>query len=344
MSKPILVLKIGTASITKENGDLDQVTMVEVARQLAKVHSKYNIVLVSSGAVGTGKNFIKNYQGSITEKKAAAAIGNPLLVNKYAQFFAPYEIAIAQSLCERGHFTNKKQFQQLKQTFEELWANDIIPIANENDVVSDLELRFSDNDELATLIALGFGASILLFATSVPGVYDAQNNIIPEIESIDEEVLGLARKEKSTLGLGGMSSKLTFARLATIMGIKTVIFGNRTNDSILKAIRGEHGTICHPHKGSAAARKKWLASGNLVIGKVRVGDKAHKRLSKGAPILASDVKEILADFEKGEIIEILNSDERSFAVARTEIASRDLREDLENKTFKIADTDDLVLL
>ena len=136
MKKPILILKIGTAAITKNDGDLDQVAMVEIARQVAQIHKSYNIIMVSSGAVGNGKNFLKTYEGKITERKAAAAIGNPMLVNKYAQFFSPYEITIAQSLCERHHFSSKVQFGQLKETFQELWRNDIIPIANENDVVT----------------------------------------------------------------------------------------------------------------------------------------------------------------------------------------------------------------
>ena len=126
--KPILILKIGTASITKESGDLDQVAMVDITRQIASIHDKYNVIIVSSGAVGNGRNFLSNYQGNIIERKAAAAIGNPLLINKYTQFFAPYEICIAQSLCERQHFAHPAQFQQLKATFEELWKNGIIPI------------------------------------------------------------------------------------------------------------------------------------------------------------------------------------------------------------------------
>src|SRR5690606_19665027 len=169
----------------------------EVARQVAQIQEKYHIVLVSSGAVAAGKSYLKNYTGTLSDKKAAAAIGNPMLLSKYSQYFAPYGIALAQSLCERHHFSNRNQFLQLKSTYEKLWANNIIPIANENDVVSNLELKFSDNDELATLIAVGFNASLLLFSTSVPGVLDKEGAVIPQLDTLDKNVLLLANKEKS---------------------------------------------------------------------------------------------------------------------------------------------------
>lgn len=100
------------------------------------------------------------------------------------------------------HFSNRNQFLELKRTYEELWSSDIIPIANENDVVSSLELKFSDNDELATLIAAGFGASQILFSTSVPGVLDSSGQVIAELDTSDKKVLLLANKEKSASGLG----------------------------------------------------------------------------------------------------------------------------------------------
>ncbi|MBU2047089.1 MAG: glutamate 5-kinase, partial [Bacteroidetes bacterium] len=162
MKKPILVIKFGSASITTPNHEIDEAVIANVAVQVAELIKIYNIVLVSSGAVAAGKKKLLHYSGSLSEKKAAAAIGNPLLLQTYAHYFAPFGISIAQSLCERHHFSNRNQFLQLQKTYEELWKSNVIPIANENDVVSNLELKFSDNDELATLIAVGFGAELLL--------------------------------------------------------------------------------------------------------------------------------------------------------------------------------------
>jgi glutamate 5-kinase len=266
------------------------------------------------------------------------------LLNKYAQYFAPYGIAIAQSLCERQHFSNRNQFLQLKKTYEDLWANDIVPIANENDVVSNLELKFSDNDELATLIAVGFGATVLLFSTSVPGVLDAEGNVIKEIPIIDKDALALANKEKSALGLGGMISKLTFARLATRMGIKVVIFGIRTHDGILNAIKEETGTLCHPQKISLPARKKWLASGSLVTGSLQIDAGAYKALQQGHSLLAVGVKAIITKFEQGEVFEILDENQMSIAVGRSKVSSDEIAANLKTHKLTIANADDIVLL
>src|SRR5690606_12164662 len=236
MKKPVLVIKFGSASVTSKC-EIDERVILEIARQVSILQSDYNIVLVSSGAVAAGKKFIPRYKGTLEERKAAAAIGNPLLIRKYSTYFKPFHIALAQSLCERHHFSNRNQFLQLKSTYETLWKHNIIPIANENDVVSNKELKFSDNDELATLIAVGFGAEKLLLCTSVSGVLDADGNVIREIKAIDKSALSLARTDKSSVGLGGMTSKLTFARLATQMGIKTVIFSMAEDNAILKAVK-----------------------------------------------------------------------------------------------------------
>lgn len=344
MAKPILVLKFGTASITTPKGELDEIVIKEIARQVALIHKEYNLVIVSSGAVAAGKRFLNNYGGTLNEKKAAASIGNPLLLNTYAKYFAAYGITIAQSLCERHHFSKREQFLQLKRTYEELWDSNIIPIANENDVVSNLELKFSDNDELATLIAAGFGASQVLFSTSVPGVLDAAGQVIPELNTSDKKILLLANKEKSASGLGGMTSKLNFARLANQMGIRVVIFGIRTENGILKALEGKTGTLCLPQKNTLSARKKWLASGSLVRGCVQIDAGACKALQKRGSLLAVGIKAVITDFENGEIIEILDEDNNVLAVAKSGIDSAILAGDTKIKNLEVAHADNIVLL
>ena len=346
MTKPILVIKFGSASITSSNGELDELVLADIARQTASLQFRYNIVIVSSGAVAAGKRFLKKYKGSISERKAAASIGNPLLLNKYAGYFSKYGISIAQSLCERQHFSNRSQFLQLKRTFEELWASDIIPIANENDVVSNLELKFSDNDELATLIAVGFGASMMLFSTSVLGVLDNNNNLITSLNLMNKETLTLAHKHKSEQGLGGMISKLTFARLATRMGIQVVIFGIRQKDGILMALEGKAGTVCIAQECTIPARKKWLASGSLVTGKIKIDAGAVEALMARHSLLSVGVKTIIEKFECGEVIEILNDNLEIIAVARVKLSSDVLSssERQPGSGQELAHSNDIVLL
>jgi len=317
MKKPILVIKFGSAAITTD-GEIDERIVLEIARQCAQLQPKYNIVIVSSGAVAAGKKYIPKYAGTLAQKKAAAAIGNPLLVRTYGTYFKPFKIALAQSLCERHHFANRGQFLQLKSTYETLWKNNVIPIANENDVVSNKELKFSDNDELATLIAVGFGAEQILFSTSVPGVLDENNSVIPELKVIDKNALALAKSEKSTVGLGGMISKLNFARLANQMGIKAVIFSMKTEDGILKAVDGETGTVCLAQEKKVSSRNKWLASGSLITGLVQVDKGAIAALNKRKSLLAVGVNKIIQDFEVGEVFQIADEDHVIHAVAKSD--------------------------
>jgi glutamate 5-kinase len=344
MSKPTIVIKFGTASITKPNGEINEPTILEIARQVALLHQQYNIVLVSSGAVGAGKHFVRDYAGDIAQRKAAAAIGNPLLLGIYAKFFSAYGIPIAQSLCERQHFANRSQFLQLKETYQELWNNGVIPIANENDVVSSLELKFSDNDELATLIAVGFEAEALLFSTSVGGLLDRSGQIVPLVADLNADVLGLANDSKSSLGLGGMVSKLTFARLATRMGIKVIIFGISTPEGILKALQHQTGTVFVPQEANLSARQKWLASGSLVTGQVQIDAGAAKALLNRKSLLAVGIITILGSFEQGEVIEILNEAQVPVAVAKAKVSSDILRPHLKKQNFEVANADDIVLL
>lgn len=343
MKKPVLVIKFGSASITTE-GEIDERIVLEIARQCAVLQVRYNIVLVSSGAVAAGKRFIPRYKGTLEQRKAAAAIGNPLLIRTYSTYFKPFRIALAQSLCERHHFSNRSQFLQLKSTYETLWKNNVIPVANENDVVSNKELKFSDNDELATLIAVGFGAEQLLFSTSVPGVLDSKGNIIPVIEVVDKSALALARKEKTTVGLGGMTSKLNFARLATQMGIKTVIFSMQTPDGILNAIEGNTGTVCLPQKKRVSSRNKWLASGSLITGMVRVDQGALEAIKKRKSLLAVGVLDIIQEFEGGEVFQIADNTGTVQAVAKAKIDSGSLKRTDTKKNIALAHADDIVIL
>jgi glutamate 5-kinase len=341
MSKPILVIKFGSSSITLANGEVNELTLAKIAEQVATLSSQYSIVLVSSGAVAAGKSALLNYKATLSERKAAAAIGNPILIAKYSHYFQKYGISIAQSLCERHHFSERESFLQLKETYQELWRSGVIPIANENDVVSNVELKFSDNDELATLIATGFGAEKLLISTSVGGLLDAQGQIIRHVERIDSDILNVVNSETSSTGLGGMISKLTFTRLATRMGIKVVIFGLDQGKGIIDALHEEIGTVFEAQEASLTARQKWLASGSLIAGKVVLDKGAVKAIQNRKSLLSVGVTEYLGEFDKGEVIEILDAQKNPIAVARARYSKMELQQ--AKQGMEVAHADDIVL-
>jgi glutamate 5-kinase len=344
MKKDLIVIKFGTASITKPNGEPDQNIIADIAEQVAELAKKNRIVIVSSGAVGAGKHFIKNYEGEISQRKAAAAIGNPLLLSMYSQHFAKFGIQVAQSLCERQHFANRGQFLQLKETYQELWKNNIIPIANENDVVSNRELRFSDNDELATLIAGGFGASVLMICTVAGGLLDKEKKVVSEIKSISEDIIGLVDSSKSSLGLGGMASKLTFTKLATKMGIKVIIFGMAKPQGILEALSQNSGSTFLPETVKLSARNKWLASGGLSVGKLMLDSGASKAILSRKSLLAVGIKTLEGDFGKGEVVELLDDKLQVIAIARVRESSEALKDNPKTQNLVVAHADDIVML
>lgn len=338
----MLVIKFGTASITRTDGSIDEECIHHLAAQIASLHSGYKIIIVSSGAVGTGKVYLQSYQGKIAERKAAAAIGNPLLIQMYANAFSPYGIHIAQSLCERRHFSDREQFLELRETYNTLWKNNIIPIANENDVVSSRALKFSDNDELATRIAIGFSASILIIGTSVDGVLDADGNTVKEIHHFDTQVLSLAKKEKSTSGLGGMISKLAFARLATGMGIPVIIFRAKGENHLSLALQNKTGTYCHPKRTGKSSRQKWITAGGIISGKIIVDVGASEALKNRKSLLSVGIKQIIKPFVAGDIIEIADEADHVIAIGQAKQSSDTIFEVQNNNV--IAHVDDLVIL
>lgn len=341
---PVIVIKFGTGSITTAEGEPEEAVIREIARQVAALRSRFRIILVSSGAVGAGKRRLQQYRGTLTERKAAAAVGNPLLLQLYARHFEPFGVTIAQSLCERHHFAHRRQFLQLKETYETLWENGIIPIANENDVVSNLELKFSDNDELATLMAAGFGATDLLISTSVGGLLDRSGQIIPYVDDVDGSVFSLVSNEKSALGLGGMLSKLTYTRLATRMGIRTVFFDVRTPDGILKALQSETGTVFRSTAGKLTARRKWLGSGSIISGRLTLDPGALHAVQQRKSLLAVGVRKVKGEFEKGDVIELSDSQSNVVAIARVKHNAEAIRQNLQTQNFEIAHADDIVLV
>jgi glutamate 5-kinase len=341
--KKLLVIKFGTASITQSSGVPDPNIIDEIARQVSSLRDKFRIVIVSSGAVGAGKQYIRNYEGQISQKKAAAAIGNPLLLKLYADAFSIYGITVAQSLLERQHFAKREQFLQLKETYEALWASDVIPIANENDVVSNREIKFSDNDELATLIATGFGAERLMLCTASGGLLDQKNVLVKKVKEVNEEIMSLVKSSKTALGSGGMASKLTFTKLATQMGIKVSIFGMKVQDALLASFEEKAGTTFSPQKVKVSAKNAWMLSSGLSVGKIFVDSGAYKAILERKSLLAVGVKKVEGMFDRGELVEVLNENGQQIAIGKSKLKASDFESQVRPKSILIH-ADDLVLM
>jgi glutamate 5-kinase len=339
MQKPVLVIKLGTAVITDAGGVILQPVIKKIASEIAALSGGYRVVLVSSGAVGSGKSFINNYKGTLTERKVAAAVGNPILIRYYQRWFSAYGIPVAQALCERHHFSSRSRFLQLKETFTEFWKNGILPVMNENDLVSNVELKFSDNDELATLTAIGFDAETLIICTSVGGFMDPEKKIIPVVDKVDSRILSYVKTEKSSLGLGGMVSRLTFTRLANSLGIGVVICGLKGKTPLQDALAGFNGTIFKARPSNLKARQKWLASGSITFGSIFVDKGAAKALLQRRSLLTVGIRKLQGKFSAGEVVQLVDEEENIIGVAKARLGA----ESLALKNVVAAHADDIVI-
>jgi glutamate 5-kinase len=343
MQKPVLVIKLGSATISNSDGSINTNIIKKIAGEIAALSVTWRVVLVSSGAVGSGKSSINNYKGTLTERKAAAAVGNPILIQLYHKYFSKHGISVAQALCERHHFSNRSQFLQLKETFTMFWNNNILPVVNENDLVSNNELKFSDNDELATLMAIGFDAETLIICTSVGGFLDADRKIIPVIEKIDINIQSYVQADKSSLGLGGMLSKLTFAKLATSLGIKVIICGLQKKDFFMSALAGINGTTFIPQSSNFKARQKWLAGGSITLGNIIVDAGAAKALANRKSLLTVGIKQVEGSFAAGEVVQLMNEAQEIIGVAKVKLDAGDMNQQIAQKNSVAAHADDIVI-
>lgn len=340
MAKSTIIIKVGSSVLTDVAGELNLCVIKKIVDQVADLTKYYRLLLVSSGAVSSGKNFLKQYDRSLSQRKAAAAIGNPLLIKEYSLHFAKHNFTVAQVLLERHHFSQRSQFLQLRETINELWDNDILPIINENDVVSNYELKFSDNDELATLLAITFNAHALIFCTTAGGYHNREGDIIPLVEDIDTVLLYL-RKDNSVHGSGGMSSKLTFTKLATSLGIKTFYCGVTDDESFSKALSGQSGTSFIAKSSSLRDRQKWLASGSITIGSLQIDKGAYQALQQRKSLLLVGVVQIERTFNAGEVVQLTLGENEIVGVAKMRHNAADLA--TRRKDVVVAHADDLVL-
>lgn len=314
-----LVIKIGTNVLSKDDGTLDLQIMKNIVDQIATLKQKnVEIIIITSGAVGSGKAAVKlsDKLNEVVSKQLYAAIGQPVLMKLYSEFFAKYNINCAQILATKSDFCDKIHYTNIQNCFEAANTDNIIPIVNENDTVSVRELMFTDNDELAGLIASMMKSDALVILTNVDGIYDgdpknANSKVINEIKS--ENVKNLENcisPEKSRFGRGGMLTKSHVAKKLANLGITTHIINGKSENSIMKVLNNEQiGTKFTPKK-SVSSAKRWVAvstgheKGIIYIN--ACAEKILKSNEKIASLLPIGITKIEGEFRKGDILKIIN--------------------------------------
>lgn len=258
-----IVVKIGSSSLThEETGKLDLGKMEQLVRQLSDLRNRgMDVCLVSSGAIAVGRAAMGIHERptDISMKQACAAVGQAKLMMVYQKLFAEYNETAGQVLLTKNTMINPVSRENAKNTFEELFELGVIPIVNENDTTSTYEMQFGDNDTLSALVSSMMGADLLILLSDIDGLYtddphtnpDAQ--LVREVKNLDQDILGMAKGTTgSNVGTGGMTTKLTAARIATLSGTDMII-ANGANVKVISDIFEDDytGTLFHSNKNAS---------------------------------------------------------------------------------------------
>lgn len=244
--KKKLVLKIGTSTLTNGTKLISRGKIEDIGRQILELREVYDIVLVSSGAIATAKQYIniKDAVRAVESKQAMAAIGQPLLMRIYNEIFSDFGIPTAQCLMTNRDFENETSRLNTLNTITELIKYSYVPIINENDTTAVEEIILGDNDNLSALVATLIDADLLVLVSDIDGLFDKNPHLhtdarhIPEVRNIDE-ALSLVEERDSGLGTGGMNSKLEAAMLCQASKIETWIVGGGQNNFLVDAFAGK---------------------------------------------------------------------------------------------------------
>lgn len=237
-----LVIKLGTNAMTHEDGALNIELIADLVKQITKLRENYDVLLVTSGAMGSGKGIIKKElkYDQVTNRQIYAVVGQVKLMEMYSKLFAEHGIIVAQMLATKQDFENRNHLLNTKNCIDSLFKEKIIPIMNENDFVCIEELMFTDNDELAGMVSKIIGAELLIILSNVDGVYDKDGGVFKYFgheDGIPEHILQSG--QSSSMGKGGMQNKFKMAQLAAQNGTQVVIANSKTPDILLRVISGE---------------------------------------------------------------------------------------------------------
>ena len=325
-----IVVKIGTAVMTGGGATLDRAYAHDLAAQVSGLVAEgRRVIVVSSGAVAAGLPALRlaARPRDVAGQQAAAAAGQPVLMDLWREAFGVRNVAVAQVLLSRADFDSRERFLNIRNCLLRLLELGAVPIINENDTVATEEISLGDNDLLSAKIAAAVQAQLLVILTGVDGVLDRNGKVVSEALGV-ESLLGLVRGEKSAQGRGGMVSKLSAARAAGQSGVATVIAPGRPAGGLVRVCRGEEvGTLVGVQSEAKVGGKRlWIGLGVTPSGAVTVDDGAAKAVrERGASLLARGVTGVSGVFGVGDAVFIRQtSSGRDIARGLTNFSSVEL--------------------
>jgi glutamate 5-kinase len=330
-----VVIKIGSRVLTDDDGALDMGVIGRICADVALLREGgQQVVVVSSGAIAAGRSELglTEKPKTIPQKQAAAAIGQTRLMRAYEQSLAPHGLKAAQVLLTSEDLNSRKRFLNARATIDTLLGFGVIPVINENDTVVVDEIKFGDNDNLSSLVTNVAESDLLLILTDVEGLYSADPNanpdakLIPLVQSITRELERAAGGSGSSVGTGGMATKVAAAKKAAKNGVPTILIAGKRAGIIAAAMRGDEvGTLFLPSGEGLNRRKHWIAYTLKPVGRVFVDEGARDvLLKKGKSLLPSGIDRVEGRFERGACVRVCSPDGKEFARGLSDYSSGEI--------------------
>lgn len=312
------VIKVGSALVSPQGSGCSTIHLQAIVDFIVDAHKQNKqVIIVSSGSIAAARNSIKTgLRATIAEKQAMAALGQMKMMANWSQMFAqtPSQLECAQILVTVEDLADRRRYVNIKNTLEQLLANHIIPIVNENDTVAVDEIKVGDNDNLAAHTAIAAQADCLIICTDVNGLYTANPRIDPSaqlienVEHIDQSIMALAGGAGSDVGTGGMITKLQAAQKCSHSGISTLLLNGTSTLAFEHLAKGTcTGTTFLAKTNRKGARQDWLSHTSSVKGQLSIDKGAvHAIVDNGASLLAVGLTQVYGKFNAGDAVEIMH--------------------------------------
>ena len=311
----IITIKIGSSLLVDKNKKIRKKWLSSFAKDIQKLKAKNKrVIIVSSGAIALGCKKI-NYKKTnlkLDKGQAIASIGQIELMNLFSQVFSKYKINISQILLTLEDTEERKRSLNAKRTFENLFDLGFIPIVNENDTIATSEIKYGDNDRLASRVAQITNADTLILLSDVDGLYTKNPKIFKDaklikiVRDLKKDLKKINIKGVNEYGSGGMETKIEAAKICQLSGCGMIIANGLYLNPISKIIEKNNYTYFNPKVSKLDARKKWIISSIAPKGAIIIDDGAKKALKSGKSLLAAGIKKISGKFNKGDHIKILD--------------------------------------
>ncbi len=342
-----ITVKVGSNVLTHKNGMLNHERIAHLTSQIANLHKQgIGVILVSSGAVAAGRSLVPelSLKDSVSQRQVFSAVGQVKLLNIYSQLFDQHQLSCAQVLVTKEDFRTREHYLNMKNCLSALLANGIVPIINENDAVSVTALMFTDNDELAGLVASMMNTDALFILTNVDGIYDrnpdeAGARLIASVNAKKDDLEAYISTTKSDFGRGGMLTKCRVAQKTCAAGT-AVHIANGNHDHIIEHLIYNPDQVnhtCFKPNGVKPALKKWMAHAEwFAKAEVFINEGAKNALlgPKASSLLLAGVTSIRGDFRKGDILQIKDSAHHIIGIGRAKYDKALAESHLRDKKYK----------